>query len=85
MAALGTLRAKTEPMRSSLELDLYDASVSAGDAAARLNRITLRDRGDGELVGEVNLREGAYRVVADSAGSVAPVADCFLVVDGAGR
>jgi hypothetical protein len=77
-----TLRAKTEPAVYTLELDLYDANQTAGEDNVRLDRITLRDRGDGELLGEVQLDEGAYRVVVARAASIAPAADCFLVLNG---
>lgn len=77
-----TLRAKAEPAVSTLELDLYDASEPAGRETVRLGQITLHETGDGGLAKEVSLGEGAYRVVAGGTASVAPVADCFMVVGG---
>ena len=74
------VRAKTNPSVASLTLALFDARRPADEDAGRLGEITLYDRGDEWLVGEVNLDEGAYRIVVADAANITPAADCFLVI-----
>lgn len=73
------LRATVEPFLPSLEVDLFDGALPPDPNDARIGRVTLVDRGEGDLVGETMLQPGAYRAIA-SAGN-ASVADCFLVLD----